>query len=411
MKSFMAVTFQYINDDLEMVYGILDFVKLKGKHEGKLLAASLVDIFEEFALSKSQVFTVTVDNASNNNTMIEELIKVGYIQSPEHHIRCFAHILNLAAQDLLAYIADLVKQLRINNKFIRKSPQRLEQFVLICQINNETFNKPQVDSKTRWNSTYDMLLVNLKLKRSMDEFISKQGQCTTFVEEICDGYDQAKVVKKTAKPLREEDWKLVETIASILKPINEATLAMCAEKVPTISLMMPFFDSVLEALRDVKDLFRILGAGSDEADTIADGAEAGYDKLLKYFEVSSDLGILAAVLDPRLKMDYYKESENSEHLEIVKGLVTQIAARFKLDSESTNEPAVVTKSRALHLPAYLRDKKRSLANKTTLAELNQYLQEPAVDVDDNEEFRPLKWWNANKYEILKIGIGSLDWSK
>ncbi len=63
------------------------------------------------------------------------------------------------------------------------------------------------------------------------------------------------------------------------------------------------------------------------------------------------------------------------------------------------------------MPAYLRDKKRSLANKTTLAELNQYLQEPAVDVDDNEEFRPLKWWNANKYEILKIGIGSLDWSK
>ncbi len=109
------------------------------------------------------------------------------------------------------------------------------------------------------------------MKRSMDEFISKKGQCINFVEEISDGYDQAKVVKKTAKPLREEDWKLVETIASILKPINEATLAMCAEKVHTISLMMPFFDSVLEALRDVKDLLRILGAGSEEADTIADG--------------------------------------------------------------------------------------------------------------------------------------------
>jgi hypothetical protein len=65
-------------------------------------------------------------------------------------------------------------------------------------------------------------------------------------------------------------------------------------------------------------------------------------------------------------MGYYKESENSEHLEIVKGLVTQIAVWFKLDSESTNEPAV-------------RGKKRNLANKTTLTELNQYLQEPAVD--------------------------------
>ncbi len=241
--------------------------------------------------------------------------------------------------------------------------------MLICQINNETFNKPQVDSKTRWNSTDDMLLVILKMKRSMDEFISKQGQCPTFVEEIYPNPN------------------------------------------PTISLMMPFFDSVLEALRDLKDLFRILSDESEETDTIADGAEAGYDKLLKYFEVSSDLGILSAVLDPRSKMDYYKESENSEHIKIVKGLVTQIAVRFKLDSESTNEPAVVTKSRALHLPAYLRDKKRSLANRTTLAELNQYLQEPPVDVDDNEEFGPLKWRNADKYDMLKIGIGSLDWSK
>lgn len=201
MKSFMAVTYQYINDDFEMVYGLLDFLKINGKHDGKRLAASLVYLFEEFGLSKSQVLTVTVDNASNNSTMVDELIKKGYIDSAEHHIRCFAHILNLAAQDLLGYISDLVKQLRINNKFIRKSPQRLEQFVLICKINNEIYNKPQLDSKTRWNSTFDMLRVNLKMKKSTDEFISKQGQDTTFVEEISDGYDQAKAVKQTAKPL------------------------------------------------------------------------------------------------------------------------------------------------------------------------------------------------------------------
>jgi hypothetical protein len=84
--------------------GQAEIVAAVEKHEGKLFFASLADIVEEFALSKSQVFTVTVYNASNNNTMIEELIKVGYIQSPEHHMRCFAHILNLAAQDLLAYL-------------------------------------------------------------------------------------------------------------------------------------------------------------------------------------------------------------------------------------------------------------------------------------------------------------------
>jgi hypothetical protein len=42
--------------------------------------------------------------------------------------------------------------------------------------------KPQVDWKTRWYSTFDMLAVDLKMKDSIQEFISKQGQDTFFEE-------------------------------------------------------------------------------------------------------------------------------------------------------------------------------------------------------------------------------------
>lgn len=61
--------------------------------------------------------------------------------------------------------------------------------------------------------------------------------------------------KRKAVPLEEEGWDSMRTISSILEPINDATRAMCAKKVPTISLMMPFFDSVLDALNDSKDRF------------------------------------------------------------------------------------------------------------------------------------------------------------
>jgi hypothetical protein len=52
---------------------------------------------------------------------------------------------------------------------------------------------------------------------------------------------KSQVVYQTAKALTDEDWALVETVANILEPIHEATLAVCAEKNPTMSMMMPFF--------------------------------------------------------------------------------------------------------------------------------------------------------------------------
>lgn len=399
MKSFMAVTYHFINNDFQIVTGLLDFVKISGKHTGKSLAASLINIFEDFHFKKTQVFTITVDNASNNNTMMKELIEKGYITSSEYRIRCFAHILNLAAQDLLSYISILIQQLRINNKFICNSSQRMDQFELICKINHESFNKPQLDVKTRWNSTYDMLVANLKTQKSMNEFVSKQGQNTTL-EEVEDNESSANsTVQLNAMVISFDDWELARTIIGILEPIKEATLAMSGSKYPTMSLMVPYFDSILDRLKDDVNRFRIMGEIHEDAHTIAAGAEVAYEKMLKYFSLSSDLAVVATVLDPRFKLEYHQN--NPTYGDMVERCVSQMVARFDLESRISENSTQVNTSLNYHLPvpAFLRNKARRPVKKTAMDELRLYSSEASVE---DGEIVPLDWWKMNRYMVLSL---------
>ena len=398
MKSFMAVSFQYLDDNFELVSGLLDFLNID-KHEGKRLAQVLINLFDDFGLEKSQILTLTVDNCSNNSTMMNTLIEKGYIESAEYHIKCFAHILNLAAQDLLGFISNLLNQLRNNNKFIRNSPLRLQQLEIICKMNGEVYNKPEIDSRASWSSTYSMLVVDLKMEKSMNECISRQEQDTIFEEEEGDGFDAPKVVKVKAVPLTDDEWELVKVIVSILDPINEATLFMCTEKSPSISLMMPYFDSVLDALVDVKDRFLTKIEQNKDSNTISDGSEALYKKLSKYFKVSSDFEILATVLDPRLRMDYYRNNGEADHIYIVERLVEQLEARLNLDASNLNptlESTIPNPTLYTSRPRSYYKRLGTVQNQTTLEELQNYLKEPYSGGTE----KPLEWWNLNKYYIL-----------
>jgi hypothetical protein len=143
-----------------------------------------------------------------------------------------------------------------------------------------------------------MLSLCLQLKHSFNECVAK------FDGTVLD--DHSKI-----KCLEEEDWVLVQSVVNILEPIEKASRAMCGDQYVTLSMLMPYFDSVLDALEKERDQFTALGRENEDADSIAEGLVAAYEKLMQYFEISSDLAILATVLDPRFKMDYYgKDSDN-----------------------------------------------------------------------------------------------------
>ena len=54
----------------------------------------------------NKMLGITLDNAANNNSMIQELDADGSSFRSFHHIRCFAHVMNLGAQAALNVLAE-----------------------------------------------------------------------------------------------------------------------------------------------------------------------------------------------------------------------------------------------------------------------------------------------------------------
>ena len=79
------------------------------------MAGSLQEVLDEFGISK-KVGGITLDNASNNGTMIQAMET--YFKRREYpwkakmyHVRCLAHVINLAVQASLANSGSQKKEL------------------------------------------------------------------------------------------------------------------------------------------------------------------------------------------------------------------------------------------------------------------------------------------------------------
>ena len=78
---------------------------LHKKHSGENLTNSLISVLKRFNIENS-IFSITRDNASNNDTLIQVYKKYSDDNNGLFHsdIRCLAHILNLVVQDILKEI-------------------------------------------------------------------------------------------------------------------------------------------------------------------------------------------------------------------------------------------------------------------------------------------------------------------
>jgi len=114
---------------------IISFKALKYPHSGLAIEEAITRCMTEYGI-KEKMFTITLDNASNNNTacdLLQESAKSDLLFGGQHlRVRCCAHILNLLVQDgmtiadaTLEMIRDLIRHIKLltekNPKFQRDS--------------------------------------------------------------------------------------------------------------------------------------------------------------------------------------------------------------------------------------------------------------------------------------------------
>ncbi|GAU11872.1 hypothetical protein TSUD_194950 [Trifolium subterraneum] len=127
---------------------------------------------------------------------------------------CIARTLSSIANDLLRSIQDVVKKIRDSVKYVKTSDLHEEKFMeLKQQLQVPSERSLFIDDQTQWNTTYQMLVAASELK------------------EMFTCLDTSDPDYKGAPSM--QDWKLVETLCTYLKPLFDAVNILTTATHPT----------------------------------------------------------------------------------------------------------------------------------------------------------------------------------
>ncbi|XP_075503957.1 zinc finger BED domain-containing protein RICESLEEPER 2-like [Primulina tabacum] len=409
--NYMCLTAHFIDKNWNLQKRILNFSPISS-HKGDDMAIVITKCLLDWGLDK--VFTITVDNASSNDTTVKEmsnqLSKWGSnLMDGKHlHVRCVAHIINLIVQDGLKEVGDSVRRVRQAIRYIRQSPARIKKFKDCCELEKITSKKSLcLDVVTRWNSTYLMLKVALEFENAFVSYgIHDPGLLDHLLTHVCeDGKDVG--------ALTSVDWENVRKMEKFLEAFYNLTLRVSGSSYVTSNIHF-------HEIGELSCVLKLLAENDDSVlATMAKRMKFKFDKYRGAPGKMNKMIFIACVLDPRFKFDYVAfvlskmyGQEKGEQLRVeIKLYMTSLFEGYKKvtskmsqgSSTSKVEPSGINigniHKRTLIQQEYLRHKAES-GNMDAKIELDRYLDED-VDVA-NEHFDILLWWkiNSSKFPTL-----------
>ena len=407
-KATLGIIGYWITENFEYRERVLDFKEIKRIHTGQNMAEILGAVLEEFKL-ETKLLAITTDNASTNETMVNQLdqsLKEAFsprelrFDGLNNYMRCTAHVLNLIVGDILkalraggrydalrsCELLDLdilvkdqspLSRLRTIAVWVQATPQRKEQWRLVCQSHRLPDKLIEYDVDTRWNSTYRMLRDGLQAKQQIKKWGEQHRLFACFDD---------------------DDWEYLQQIANLLAPFEEMTLEVSKKK-PKISMAMPIYFSLHDVLYDAAEQ---VGDFTLLHDEIAAAVSPGIEKYKKYFGKMDGLDAfyIAVVLDPRFKgrlleKNFGKEGGRGIINHIKKVLQKEYSwamppALKPTDNDGGREP-----ERGLSLRA--RVLRQLQPERRYVSDIDRYFDDGLVfddsDVDGDEWL--LSWWRGH----------------
>lgn len=152
------------------------------------------------------------------------------------HIRCMCHVVNIAAKASLLTLCNELSKIRQISKRLRKSSKFRDAFAFHFQQHAHlTSTTLPLDTPTRWNSCLDMLARALELRVGVDVMATEHHDA-----EIRSFFNQQK--------LSTQEWDVIQSIVSFLKPFKRITVQLSEEHFPSLCSAIPSFLKLLDTV-------------------------------------------------------------------------------------------------------------------------------------------------------------------
>ncbi|KAK0595199.1 hypothetical protein LWI29_004436 [Acer saccharum] len=269
-----------------------------GMPRGETIGKCIEQVLLDWGIDR--IFTITVDNASANQTAIfyvQRKLKSwkvdGLILDGKYlHLRCCAHIVNLIVNDGLKEMHDSVVAIRNAVKFVKSSPSRFQNFKKYVEREKiQDKGLVVLDVPTRWNSTYLMLASSLKFVKAFDRMDDEDGHYQSYFKAV-------ENEPKKIGPPNFEHWENAKVFVQFLKTFYDVTLQFSATLSVTSNLYFHKWGTINNQLTTMS---------SDRNHLVCQMASAMKFKFEKYWgslETTNKLLIIAVVLDPMYKLQY-----------------------------------------------------------------------------------------------------------
>ncbi|XP_021845055.2 zinc finger BED domain-containing protein RICESLEEPER 2-like isoform X1 [Spinacia oleracea] len=393
---YMVLTGHFVDRDWKLQKRVLSFVHIPPPRKGKDIANCIFRCLKEWEI-ENKVFTVSVDNASANDSCIQimkdtfSLTKRLVCGGKLFHVRCCAHIINIMVQHGLKQVKTIIKNVHDSVEYLNGSKARLKKFAELVQQFNLKERRLVLECKTRWNSTYDMLACAIKFKEVFSRLALEDNDYV-----YCPSAD---------------DWIKIEKLIKILKVFYCTTNIISGSEYPTSNLF----------LSEVYYIKKMLDSNADSPDVfVKDMVKNMKERFDKYWGECNLIMALGGLLDPRVKMkvveitfptmfasDKVRENINKvkdtlielydEYLNIYPPLVEEFGECGN-GTSNVEEDDLYAMSRIIQV---VRIGETSQPKKS---EVELYFEEETFVVEGNSpnKFDVLQWWKerSSKYRIL-----------
>ncbi|CAE6444320.1 unnamed protein product [Rhizoctonia solani] len=466
--AFLAITASWITELWTLKETLLDFVELKGAHDGKNLADAVATAVTELGIS-DKILALVSDNASNNGTLIHHLTSNLRVSSPNSrwdgsggHIRCLAHIIHLAVMALLRGIkavpastntrefkhndhaltveeAELIvaddnleasetddqgladpsvdlqsgiEKIRKISRIVRSSPQRMELFRTVAErIEEDNQRHAKANNMPYEKKSVKNLILDIITRWNSTYLMLERALESSEAIDALTSHSKIKIYRPYA--LSPNDWAMIGMACKWLKFFRSALTRISGEKYPTLSyslyiyFVLITYVSELEKEPFVKENLGVLNA-----------VQACMSKLQEFLDKSvkdSQYYYYAMVLDPQYKSTLFSLNTASLQRLLPHTWLSESAESFAHTCgkfyDSAAHPTVQP-----HLGTKYMDKFEYAMNASMPQSTHQH-QEPTSLAHEIQEFlaeptttmEPLEWWSKHQSRFPRLAAMARDY--